>query len=83
MPPAMLIRHWARNRVWVVLHDGTTRLPVDAAGAQAARVVTTWRECHVLVNDVAGFTRGDAVFHAVASFAEAHARVAAAGRVWD
>jgi len=83
MPPATLERHVQRNRVWVVLRDGATRLPVDAAGAQASRIVTSWHECSNLVNDIAGYTRNDAVFHAFGSFAEAHAHVSAAGRGWD
>ncbi len=83
MPPATLNRSVQRHRVWVVLHDGTTRLPAVAAGAQASRICTSWHACAAVVNDVDGVTRSDAVFHAFGSFAEAHEYVSAAGRGWD
>ena len=80
MPPSSLPRCTLRNRVWVVLHNGATPLPVDAAGAQAARIVTAWHECHVIVSDDAGLLRMDAVFHAFPSFTEANAYIVAAGK---
>ena len=80
MPPSTLVRCTQRNRFWVVLHDGDVPLPVDAAGAQAARIVTAWHECHDLVSDDDGVLRKDAVFNAFPSFAEAHAYIVAAGR---
>ena len=80
MPPSTLVRCTQRNRFWVVLHDGDVPLPVDAAGAQAARTFTTWHDCCAVVSDVNGVLRRDAVFHAFASLAEAHAYTHAAGR---
>ena len=84
MPPATLDRPGPhRNRVWVVLHDGTAPLPVaSAAGIQSTRAVTTWHACALIVSDAVGI-RVDAVFHAFGSWSEAHACVDAAGRDWE